>query len=290
MAGLVSTREPEVDRCGSLTPRSSPQATSAAAAPEAPAADARTRRRAETARLFDEAVHADDVVRAGLLEEIIRLNMVIAGELARRYHGRGSGPRTSTRSRTGHVKAVQGFDPAQGNDFLSFAVPTIRGEIRRYFRDYGWAIRPPRSVQEMQSRIAAAEGELFEALGRSPRPSEIAEHLGVDLELVVDSLSANGCFAPMSLDAPVADGDASPTDRLGDFDPSFATAEARIVLGRILSDLNPRDRQILEMRFFGGCTRPRSAPRSASPRCRCRACWRACSTGCAGASSPSRLA
>jgi RNA polymerase sigma-B factor len=236
-------------------PRSSPQATSAAAAPETPAADARTHRRAETARLFDEAVHADGVVRAGLLEEIIRLNMVIAGELARRYHGRGIGAEDLDQvANLGLVKAVQGFDPAQGNDFLSFAVPTIRGEIRRYFRDYGWAIRPPRSVQEMQSRIASAEGELFQALGRSPRPSEIAEHLGVDLELVVDSLSANGCFAPMSLDAPVADGDASPTDRLGDFDPSFATAEARIVLGRILSDLTPRDRQILEMRFFGGCT------------------------------------
>jgi RNA polymerase sigma-B factor len=235
--------------------RSSQQATNAAAAPEKPAADARTHRRAETARLFDEAVQADGVVRAGLLEEIIRLNMVIAGELARRYHGRGIGAEDLDQvANLGLVKAVQGFDPTQGNDFLSFAVPTIRGEIRRYFRDFGWAIRPPRSVQEMQSRIATAEGELFQALGRSPRPSEIAEHLGVDLELVVDSLSANGCFAPMSLDAPVADGDASPTDRLGDFDPSFATAEARIVLGRILSDLNSRDRQILEMRFFGGCT------------------------------------
>ena len=214
--------------------------------------------------------------------------MVIAGELARRYHGRGIGAEDLDQvANLGLVKAVQGFDPAQGNDFLSFAVPTIRGEIRRHFRDYGWAIRPPRSVQEMQSRIATAEGELFQALGRSPRPSEIAEHLGVELELVVDSLSANGCFGPMSLDAPVADGDASPTDRLGGLDSSFATAEARIVLGRILSDLSPRDRQILEMRFFGGCTRrPRSAPRSASPRCRSRACCRACSSGCAGASRP----
>ena len=248
-----------MDRCGSLAPV--PHRRRRALQPsETPAADARTHRRAETARLFDEAVHADDVVRAGLLEEIIRLNMVIAGELARRYHGRGSGPRTSTRSRTGLVKAVQGFDPAQGNDFLSFAVPTIRGEIRATSATTAGR-SACRVAQEMQSRIAAAEGELFQALGRSPRPSEIAEHLGVELELVVDSLSANGCFAPMSLDAPVADGDASPTDRLGDFDPSFATAEARIVLGRILGDLNPRDRQILEMRFFGGCTRGRDRRR-----------------------------
>jgi RNA polymerase sigma-B factor len=236
-------------------PTSERQATSDHPVSETAAARARSDRRAETARLFDEAVQCDGAARDGLLEEIIRLNMVIASELARRYHGRGiAGDDLDQVANLGLVKAVQGFDPTQGNDFLSFAVPTIRGEIRRYFRDFGWAIRPPRSVQELQSRITKAEGELFQSLGRSPRPSEIAEHLGVDLDLVVDSLSANGCFAPMSLDAPVADGDTAPTDRLGGLDPSFATAEARVVLARILADLSPRDRQILEMRFFGGCS------------------------------------
>ena len=236
-------------------PTSARQESSDHAVPDTAAARARSHRRAETARLFDESVQCDGAAREALLEEIIRLNMVIASELARRYHGRGiAGDDLDQVANLGLVKAVQGFDPTQGNDFLSFAVPTIRGEIRRYFRDFGWAIRPPRSVQELQSRITTAEGELFQALGRSPRPSEIAEHLGVDLDLVVDSLSANGCFAPMSLDAPVADGDIAPTDRLGELDPSFATAEARVVLARILSDLSPRDRQILEMRFFGGCS------------------------------------
>jgi RNA polymerase sigma-B factor len=238
-----------------VSPTSTGPATGDPLVPETPPADARSHRRAETARLFDEAIECDGPDREVLLEEIIRLNMVIAGELARRYHGRGIGAEDLDQvANLGLVKAVQGFDPTQGSDFLSFAVPTIRGEIRRYFRDYGWAIRPPRSVQELQGRISTAEGELFQALGRSPRPSEIAEHLGVELELVVDSLSANGCFTPMSLDAPVAEGDTAPSDRLGDLDPSFATAEARIVLARILGDLAPRDRQILEMRFFGGCT------------------------------------
>ena len=236
-------------------PTSERHAPSDPLAPQTPASAARSHRRAETARLFDEAVQCDGAVREGLLDQIIRLNMVIAGELARRYHGRGiAADDLDQVANLGLVKAVQGFDPGQGNDFLSFAVPTIRGEIRRYFRDFGWAIRPPRSVQELQSRITTAEGELFQALGRSPRPSEIAGHLGVELELVVDSLAANGCFAPMSLDAPVAEGDTAPADRLGGLDSSFATAEARIVLGRILGDLSPRDRQILEMRFFGGCT------------------------------------
>jgi len=219
-------------------------------------ANARTRRRAETARLFDEAAACDEgPVREGLLEEIIRLNMVVAGEIARRYHGRGIADEDLNQvANLGLVKAVQGFDPAQGHDFLSFAVPTIRGEIRRYFRDFGWTIRPPRSVQELQSQITVAEGELFQVLGRSPRPSEIAEHLDVDLERVVDSLSANGCFSPMSLDAPVAEGESAATDRLGDLDPSYASAEARVVLARILCDLSPRDRRILELRFFGGAT------------------------------------
>ena len=153
----------------------------------------------------------------------------------------------------GLVKAVQGFDPSHGSDFLSFAVPTIRGEIRRYFRDFGWTIRPPRSVQELQTKITAAEGELYQALGRSPRPSEVAEHLGVDLDLVVDSLAANGCFAPMSLDTPAADGESGPVDRLGGLDAAFGSAEARIALAPLLKDLTPRERRILEMRFFGGC-------------------------------------
>ena len=236
-------------------PTSARNAPSDSLAPETPSSAARSHRRTETARLFDEAAQSEGAVREGLLEEIIRLNMVIAGELARRYHGRGiAADDLDQVANLGLVKAVQGFDPGQGNDFLSFAVPTIRGEIRRYFRDFGWAIRPPRSVQELQSRITTAEGELFQTLGRSPRPSEIAGHLGVELEMVVDSLSANGCFAPMSLDAPVDEGDTAPADRLGGLDASFATAEARIVLGRILGDLSPRDRQILEMRFFGGCT------------------------------------
>lgn len=236
-------------------PTPAPRAASDRPLADTSVAGARSHRRAETSRLFDEAMRCDGPAREALLEEVIRLNMVIAGELARRYHGRGiAADDLDQVANLGLVKAVQGFDPGQGNDFLSFAVPTIRGEIRRYFRDFGWAIRPPRSVQELQGRIATAEGELFQALGRSPRPSEIAEHLGVELDHVVDSLSANGCFAPMSLDAPVADGDSAPSDRLGDLDPSFATAEARVVLARILSDLSPRDRQILEMRFFGGCS------------------------------------
>ncbi len=216
---------------------------------------ARSHRRSETARLLLEAQSASEAERPAIEEEIVRLNMGVAGEIARRYHGRGiAGDDLDQVAYLGLVKAVRGFDPSHGSDFLSFAVPTMRGEIRRYFRDFGWTIRPPRSVQEMQSKITVAEGELFQVLGRSPRPSEIAAHLDVDLDLVVDSLAANGCFAPMSLDAPAAEGESGPVDRLGGLDTGFDNAEARITLGPLLSDLTPRERKILEMRFFGGAT------------------------------------
>jgi RNA polymerase sigma-B factor len=216
---------------------------------------ARTHRRTETARLLEEAQTASPERRSMLEDEAIRLNMGVATEIARRYHGRGiAGDDLDQVAYLGLVKAVRGFDPSHGSDFLSFAVPTMRGEIRRYFRDFGWTIRPPRSVQELQSKITAAEGELYQALGRSPRPTELAEHLGVDLELVVDSLAANGCFAPMSLDAPAADGESGPVDRLGGLDGAFNSAEARVALQPLLRKLSPRERKIIEMRFFGGCT------------------------------------
>ncbi|MBB6628982.1 sigma-70 family RNA polymerase sigma factor [Nocardioides sp. KIGAM211] len=217
---------------------------------------ARSHRRTETARLLLEAAGTtDDHERTRLEEEAIRLNMGVAVEIARRYHGRGiAGDDLDQVAYLGLVKAVRGFDPTHGSDFLSFAVPTMRGEIRRYFRDFGWTVRPPRSVQELQAKITAAESEMYQSLGRSPRPSELAEHLGVDLDLVVDSLAANGCFSPVSLDAPVGEGERSPSERLGGWDAAFGSAEARVALQPLLATLTERERKILEMRFVGGCT------------------------------------
>ena len=133
--------------------------TTAGSAATTAANNARATRRAETARLLDEASRTDSPQeRAALHDQVIRINMQVAGEIARRYHNRGiPGDDLDQVANLGLVKAVQGFDPSHGADFLSFAVPTIRGEIRRYFRDFGWTIRPPRSVQELQTKITAAE-------------------------------------------------------------------------------------------------------------------------------------
>ena len=216
----------------------------------------RGQRREETARLLAAAHEtADDGQRSALHDEAIRLNMQVACEIARRYHNRGIATEDLEQvAYLGLTKAVRGFDPTVGTDFLSFAVPTIRGEVRRHFRDHGWTVRPPRWVQELQPQITATEAELFQQLGRSPRPSEIAEHLGEDLERVVDALAANGCYSPASLDAPYGqDSEQSPVDRLVAPD-EYAAAEARIALEPILAALSPRERTILELRFGDGLT------------------------------------
>jgi RNA polymerase sigma-B factor len=201
-------------------------------------------RREATARLFAELDGACDEEAQRIRDEIVRLNMGVASDCARRYRRRGVATEDLDQvAYLGLVKAVQAFDPARGFDFMSFAVPTIRGEVRRHFRDLGWTLRPPRSIQELQSRILAAESDLAQELGRSPRPSDLALHLGVDLEQVLDALGASGCFAPASLDVATAEGDDPLGERIGGVDPAFATAEARITLAAVMRGPSPRERR-----------------------------------------------
>ncbi|MSW70183.1 MAG: sigma-70 family RNA polymerase sigma factor [Actinobacteria bacterium] len=150
----------------------------------------------------------------------------------------------------GLTKAARRFDGDAGHDFLSYAVPTVRGELRRHFRDAGWTIRPPRRIQELQARIAAAQEELGGRLGRSPRPTEIAAHLGAGLDDVVEALGADGCFTPTSLDVPVGEGGSPLGELMGGEDRDIAQAEARIVLAPVVRLLSARDRRIVHLRFF----------------------------------------
>ena len=136
-------------------------------------------------------------------------------------------------------------------------MPTVRGEIKKYFRDRGWTVRPPRRIQELQGRIERAQGALAQRLGRSPRPSEIAEELDADLGDVVEAMSADGCFTPSSLDKPVTNGEhgraTSVCDLLGENDAAQPAAEARATLAPVIRQLKER-RRILYMRFFEECT------------------------------------
>jgi RNA polymerase sigma-B factor len=213
-------------------------------------------RRDATQRLLALTLTAsDDEERRALQDQVVEVNMQIAVDVARRYRSRGIPVEDLEQvAYLGLVKAARGFDPERATDFLSYAVPTIRGEVRRYFRDHGWTVRPPRTVQQAQARITSVESDLCQEFGRAPRPSEIADHLGLDLGLVVEALAANGCFSPTSLDAAPAEGEGGIGDRLGDADEAFDSAEARVALKPLLAHLDRRERIMLEMRFFKGAT------------------------------------
>lgn len=205
-----------------------------------------------TAQLFaDIAACTDDDKRDELRALVVELNMEMARSIARRYFRRGiSEEDLQQAAYVGLVKAVRGFDPDRGREFVQYAVPTISGEVKRYFRDHGWGIRPARRVQELQPRITRASDELVQQLGRSPTAKEVADHLDVELDAVTEALSVQGWFAPTSLDAPVGeDGDAAMSDLLPAAGDGFAAAEARTVLAPLIRELPERDRRILELRF-----------------------------------------
>jgi RNA polymerase sigma-B factor len=211
-------------------------------------------RRERTAELLERAHRASPAERARCEQEVIELNLGVAADVAQRFRGRGIADEDLRQvTHLGLVKAVRAYDPTKASDLLTFAVPTIRGELRRHFRDQGWMVRPPRSIQELQAKVTAAEGELYQALERAPRPDEIADHLEVETGQVVAAQAANGCFTPASLDDSGPGEDDTPVlDRFGSVDPGFERAEARMMLRPLLRALSRRERRILHLRFCHG--------------------------------------
>lgn len=221
----------------------------------APASLNRNDRRRLVSHLLEHAADtANDLERKRLRDEAVRLSMDIAESVAGRFRNRGV-PDDDLRQVAclGLVKAAHRFDPTFEHDFLAFAVPTIRGEVRRYFRDHGWAVRPPRHIQELQARIGAVEDELTQLFGRTARPEELAAHLEEDEEDVVEALSANGCFTPTSLDLTVgAEDRATLGERISSEDAGPHAVDARVILAPALKDLSERDQRIIYLRFFEG--------------------------------------
>jgi len=211
----------------------------------------------ETAELVEQLRSGGDPeALAAARDRMVHLHMDVARSLARHYRNRGIADEDLEQAALlGLVTASRGFDADKGDSFLSYAVPCIRGALRRHFRDRGWMVKPPRRLQDLHYDIAKAVGVLEQSEGRSPRPSEIAEQLGVRVDDVVEALSTDWCFTPPSLDAPLA-GSTSLT--LGEClpvpDSEFAAAEARATLAPALRRLGARDRLILTMRFAEQCS------------------------------------
>jgi RNA polymerase sigma-B factor len=154
------------------------------------------------------------------------------------------------------VRAVNRFRLSHDVDFLAYAVPTIRGELKRHFRDHGWVVRPPRRVTEIQTLVVDRREALTQQWGRTPTDEELAADLGEDIQDVRNSLAAHGCFSPTSLDEPATvDSDTPRSEALAatGHDP-YVAAEARIMLRPAVRRLPERDREILRMRFYEGLT------------------------------------
>ena len=198
--------------------------------------------------------------RSRLRADLIAGHLPLARNIARRYAYRGDNPEDLEQvASVGLVLAVDRFDPGRGSDFLSFAVPTIKGEVLRYFRDRVSAIRTPRRLRTLQSMMYHATAALGQRHGRAPRPSEIAEHLGVDVADVLEALSAQELAYTASLDEPASSVDDPGSksrfgDALGSIEAEFDMVEYRESLGPLLTALPDRERRILLLRFFGGLT------------------------------------
>ena len=187
-----------------------------------------------------------------LLDQVVLANRTVAESLARRFRNRGIDDDDLTQvAYEALVKAVQRFDPAQDRDLMSYAVPTIRGELRRHFRDHGWMVRPTRSVQEAQWQIVRAREELAHELGRPPQREEIMKHLDLTASLYDEAAAANGCFKPSSLDQPVNESSTmSVGESLADESDEHDAVEARAMVAPLLRRLSERERRIVYLRFY----------------------------------------
>src|SRR3954454_20060941 len=220
------------------------------------------RRQQDTAELVRRLQECTDPAQERTLRhELVVLNVPVATSIALRYRARGEAMEDLVQAaHLGLVKAVNGFDPERGRDFLAYAVPTISGEVKRHFRDQGWDIRPPRRIQELRSEVERASADLTQSLGRAPRLSEIAGHLGASEDDVVECVASADLYHVHSLDAPVGGAeDLAVGDTLGDLDPMLGQIEDVLSVRPLLERLSPRDRRILALRFFQGWTQQQIA-------------------------------
>lgn len=228
-----------------------------------PDLDAPLDRLERTHHLLRQAMAADPETKAHLHEQAVLLNVEVAESIVMRYRNRGVPIEDLVQvACLGLIKAVRGFDPDKSDHFLSYAAPTILGEVKRFFRDNAWTVRPPRRIQELQAEISAASAELMHRNGGVPTPQEIANQLQINVKEVNEALAADGCFAPRSLDRPRANGvDEGPSlaDIIGDDDTGFARAEAVVALRPLCRALSERDRRIIYLRFFHDWTQARIA-------------------------------
>ena len=192
-----------------------------------------------------------------LRNELVEEHMRLAEFLARRFAHRGEAADDLRQvALVGLLKAVERFEPDRGLQFSSFATPTITGELKRYFRDRGWAVRVPRRIQELHLELDRTVNDLSQELGRPPTPAEIAQRAGVLEEDVLESMEAGSLYRLASIDAGRLDDESSssPAQRLGEVDPELVAVDDRVAVGEMLAVLPEREQKIVYLRFFEGLT------------------------------------
>jgi RNA polymerase sigma-B factor len=214
-------------------------------------------------RLHGTLTEVEDAARQR--EAIFNRCLTLADRIARHYGGRGEDIEDLTQvARLGLVKAVNRFDPSKGSHFVAFAVPTMMGEVRRHFRDHGWSMHVPRRLKDRHGHITRATMELTQTLGQAPTAGQLATHLDMRREDIVDSLLAAEAYRVHSIDAPVSSGDSAPrmvSDTVGEVDFEFDRITDQETVRPLLAALPERERTVLYLRFFESMTQSQIAER-----------------------------
>jgi RNA polymerase sigma-B factor len=220
------------------------------------ATEVRDERDQFTRSLLHEAAEVTDPdVRQCLLEQAVLLNLSLARALSRQYRRQGVDPDDLEQvAMLGLVKAVHGYCPWVENNFSAYAVPTISGEIKRYFRDRGWMVRPPRSLQELNRAVRIAEADLAQMLQRMPTTDELAEHVAVEAGSVDAAREAGAGYQARSLDHRLGDSGQQLCDVVADPHDPFELVDTVLTLRPALETLAERERHILQLRFFDNLT------------------------------------
>jgi len=199
-----------------------------------------------------------------LRDQLVASHMGLAAYLARRFANRGQPLEDLTQvASLGLLKAVDRFDPGLQIEFSTYATTTIVGELKRYLRDKGWAVRAPRRMQELYLNLSQVVDGLGQELGRSPTIPELAAEVEASEEEVLEALEAGQAYRFASLDSPKSDGEGGELvgDSIGEEDEGLARAEQRATLSALLGQLPPRQRRIVHLRFFEGLTQSEIAHR-----------------------------
>jgi RNA polymerase sigma-B factor len=219
--------------------------------------------RAQARQMFADlaAMAEDDPRRRPIRDQLVEMHLPLVEYLARRFRNRGEPYDDLVQVATiGLIKSIDRFDLERGVEFSTYATPTIVGEVKRHFRDKGWAIRVPRRLQEMKLALTKATSELSQRNGRAPTVAELAAHLEISEDEVLEGLESSNAYSAISLDAPDLDDESSAmSDTLGETDQALEGVEYRESLKPLLEQLPPREKRILLLRFFANMTQSQIA-------------------------------